>query len=126
MADASRRVLVVDDEVVIRTLLVDALELEGFEVRCVADGEEALQIVDVWPPNVIILDLMMPRMDGFRFRDEQRRRASIADIPVIILSAVRDLHQKTVGLAPAAVIPKPFDLDEVLETVQRFTSESSD
>jgi DNA-binding response OmpR family regulator len=126
MAEASRRVLVVDDEVVIRTLLVDALELEGFEVRCGADGEEALDIVESWSPDLIILDLMMPRMDGYHFRDEQRRRASIADIPVVILSAVRDLHQKTAGLAPAAVIPKPFDLDEVLDTVQRFTSESSD
>jgi CheY-like chemotaxis protein len=122
MAQGGARVLIVEDDAVIRDTLADLLDLEGYEARAVTDGEQALAVLDDWTPDVILLDLMMPRMDAWAFREEQRRRPAIARIPIVVLSAGRDLPTRTRDLDPTAIIPKPFDLEVVLHTVQRLTS----
>jgi CheY-like chemotaxis protein len=114
-----RRVLVVEDDEVVRAVLVEALRFEGYEVRVAADGVAALALLDGWTPDVITLDLMMPGMDGWAFRDAQRALPAVRDVPVIVVSASRDLATTAQALAPAAVIPKPFELDVVLATVDR-------
>jgi CheY-like chemotaxis protein len=117
------RVLIVDDDPAIRRVLELALASEAFEVRQAGDGREGLAILDSWRPDLILLDLMMPVMDGWAFRDRQRETASLADIPVIVLSASCNLRgEQTAAIQPAAALPKPFDLDRLLETVGQVIS----
>ncbi len=120
MSGRTRKLLVVDDDEVIRSFLVEALGDEGYEVRGAADGSEALDLLDVWVPGLIILDLMMPVMDGWTFRTEQRKRPTIADVPVLILSGTHDLGTHAERLQAAGVISKPFDLAMFLSTIERL------
>ncbi|MCC6177573.1 MAG: response regulator [Chloroflexi bacterium] len=124
MPDRKRRVLVVDDDASIQGFLAEALADEGYGVRIAGNGREALSILQEWPPDLILLDLMMPEMDGWAFRAEQRRlNGQAADVPVIVLSAARDLMARTQDLAAARIFAKPFDLDALLTTIDDFTSQ---
>jgi DNA-binding response OmpR family regulator len=109
-------VLVVDDQQVIRDTLQTALDDEGFTVETAANGQEALDILERWQPCVILLDLMMPVMDGWAFRAEQKRSGST--VPVVLLSAAGELATHQVALDAAAVIAKPFDIDSVISTIE--------
>ena len=122
MVEDSPRVLIVDDDDVIRNLLGELLDGEGYAVEAVANGKEALAVLQRWRPDTILLDLMMPKMDGWRFRAEQQRRADVADVPVVILSAARALRARAATLDPVSILGKPFDLDELLRTIDRFTA----
>ena len=114
------RVLVVDDERGIQIVLQEILELEGYVVRLASDGLEALDALTEWRPHVILLDLMMPRMDGSAFRAEQQELAEdVRSIPVIVVSGAHDAQQRADAVQAAAFIPKPFDLDHITNTVQR-------
>ena len=111
-----KRVLVVDDDASIRDLLSTALEDDGYEVMPAANGQDALSVCERWRPDVIVLDLMMPVMDGWTFAKRLRERH---EIPIVVLSAATDLerHARTVGAAE--VVGKPFDLDQLLPKVAR-------
>lgn len=115
-------VLVVDDEPDIRRLVGDALRLEGYQVRTAGDGQEALQRVAEERPDLILLDLMMPVMDGRQFCRLLARAPSRAErparIPVILLSADRRLREQAEELGAAGYLAKPFDLDDLLTAVQ--------
>ncbi len=111
-----KRVLVVDDDSSIRELLHAALLEEGYEVVPATDGQDALSIIERWKPDVIVLDLMMPVMDGWTFARRLRERY---DIPIVALSAVTDLARHAKGLGARDVIAKPFDLDSLLPKVAR-------
>ena len=113
-------VLVVDDDPSIQGFLAEALADEGYAVRTAGDGRRALDVLDGWRPDLILLDLMMPELDGWAFRDEQRRRPAVAAIPVIVLSATRDLEARAQALAPARVFSKPFDLNALLAAVEEL------
>ena len=119
----SRRVLVVDDDATIRGFVSEALADEGYEIRTASNGRRALDVLREWKPNLIVLDLMMPEMDGWTFRAEQRKLPDAADVPVVVLSAVRDLRAQAATLEAASVLGKPFELDELLRTVGRFTAQ---
>jgi len=119
---ATPRVLVVDDDPAIRDFVGQALEEEGYEVRLAVNGQDALTTLSDWPANLIVLDLMMPTMDGWTFRDRQRESKALANIPVIVMSAARNLVGQTERLAPAAILPKPFDLDALLTETERLLS----
>jgi two-component system, chemotaxis family, chemotaxis protein CheY len=116
----SPRVLVVDDDEIIRDFVSEALADEGYEIRTASNGRRALDVLHEWKPNLIVLDLMMPEMDGWAFRAEQRKLPDAADVPVVVLSAVRDLRAQAAALEAASVLGKPFELDELLRTVGRF------
>ena len=113
------RVLVVDDDALIRETLATALSDEGYSVRVAADGQAALETLDEWLPDLIVLDLMMPVMDGHAFRDAQRALGNAADIPVIVLSAAHNIQARASNLDAAAVFPKPFDLSTLLDAIER-------
>ncbi len=121
-ARRSAGVLVIDDDGSIRGFLAEALIDEGYTVRTADDGKRALEVLGAWRPDLILLDLMMPEMDGWTFRAEQLARAEIADIPVIVLSAARDLESWAATLAPAGVFSKPFDLDALLAAIDDVAS----
>jgi CheY-like chemotaxis protein len=113
-------VLVVDDDASIQGFLAEALADEGYAVRTAADGLQALDVLASWRPRLILLDLMMPELDGWGFRSAQRARPDIADIPVIVLSATRDLEARTVAMGAARVFSKPFDLDALLAAIEQL------
>lgn len=111
-------VLVVDDDPDSRTLLELALSLEGFGVHSAANGAEALNSIRLWMPDVILLDLAMPIMDGFAFRAAQLADPRIAHIPVICVSGRHDADVAARQLKLAACVAKPFALDEIVTRVR--------
>jgi CheY-like chemotaxis protein len=121
------RVLVVDDDPDIRDVLSMALEMDGYAVQVVEHGRAALELLLAgrWLPDVILLDLTMPVMDGWTFRAIQRAYDALPRIPVIVVSAVLEPERHADVLAPAAIIAKPFDLENVLATVQAVLDQQS-
>jgi two-component system chemotaxis response regulator CheY len=117
----SRRVLVVEDEDTIGHVVVETLADEGFEVRRARNGREALGILEGWLPQLILLDLMMPVMDGGIFRAKQQRlEGSVANVPVIVLSGAREVRTRAAELGAVAALSKPFELDQLVEAVGRW------
>ena len=116
----SERVLVADDDPDILTVVKVNLELDGFELDPAVDGEEALQRATANPPNVIILDIMMPRMDGLTALHRLRSQAATASIPIILLTARGLPEDRVRGLELGAddYITKPFDITELAARVR--------
>ena len=119
---AGERVLVVDDDAVIRQLICVNLELEGFDVHTAEDGQDALDKVRDVDPVVVTLDIMMPRLDGWETAARLRADPETAHIKVILLSAraqEADLRRGQ-GIGVDAYLTKPFDPDELVEAVRRL------
>jgi CheY-like chemotaxis protein len=113
------RVLVVDDDDTIRATVAEALEFEGYAVESATNGAEALDLVRRKQPSAIVLDLMMPVMDGWEFLKRCREDGLCHGTPVLVISASRNLPQEAVGLGVKGCIAKPFDLDVLLGAVER-------
>jgi diguanylate cyclase (GGDEF)-like protein len=116
----SDRVLVADDDPDILTVVKINLELDGFEVDTAVDGEDAIQKATSTPPNVIVLDIMMPRMDGLTALHRLRSQAATANIPIILLTARGLPEDRVRGLELGAddYITKPFDITELAARVR--------
>lgn len=114
-----RRVLLIDDESSILAVLATLFDDEGYTVCSATNGQEALELLRGWRPDLILLDLMMPRMDGATFRAEQRRLDAAADVPLILLSAAGKAQTSREQFGAAAVIMKPFELEAVLDVVDQ-------
>lgn len=115
------RILVVDDDSALREALAEFLEERGYDVSCAGDGAEALAILAAGAaPDAILLDLAMPRMDGWAFRAAQLRDARWAGIPTIVLSASLGPDGTLEKLAPALALRKPFDLRRLLDALARL------
>ena len=116
----SERVLVADDDPDILTVVKINFELDGFEVETAVDGEDALQKATSNPPEVIVLDIMMPRMDGLTALHRLRSQASTANIPIILLTARGLLEDRVRGLELGAddYITKPFDITELAARIR--------
>ena len=113
-------VLVVDDDPDILEALSEILEAEGFEIRRARNGKEALDRLEPDAPQLILLDLMMPVMDGWEFAQRMRQRPpEIARIPIIVLSADRNVGSKASDLGAVGHLAKPFELNDLLELVRR-------
>ena len=112
------RILVVDDDQVIQQLLKVNLELEGYAVEVASDGEEALVLFDQFQPDLVLLDIMMPKLDGW---EVARRLAEITGgpVPIVLLSARAQESdvQKGNDLGVAAYVTKPFDPIQLLHLV---------
>ncbi len=116
------RVLVVDDDDVIRQLITVNLELEGFEVATAVDGQDCLERVRDVRPDVVTLDVMMPRMDGWEAASRLRADPDTAGIKVVLLSAraqEADLERGN-RIGVDAYLTKPFDPDELIDVVRRL------
>ncbi len=113
-----KRVLVVDDDTDIREVVSDLLESVGYDVARAENGLAALREMRLHLPDLVILDLMMPVMDGWQFRAEQKRDADLAQVPVLVISAATT-HS---DVDAACFIPKPFDADRLLNAVQRLVA----
>jgi CheY-like chemotaxis protein len=114
------RVLVVDDSEVIRQLITVNLELEGFEVVTAVDGEDCLdKVVDV-DPQVVTLDVIMPRLDGFRTAARLRQDARTAGLKIVLITACAQDgdFQRGRDLGVDAYLTKPFEPADLLRTVR--------
>lgn len=120
MADeAAKIILIVEDDLEIRTALADLLMFEGFKVYAAADGQQALDLLRRGiRPNLIILDLMMPVKSGAEFREEQLKDSTIADIPVIVLSADSNIQTVSERLEIRHFLKKPVNLKDLLASVE--------
>lgn len=117
-----KTVLLVEDDPDIADTMADVLRESGYTVHCAADGREALGLLARIPrPGLILLDLMMPSMDGYAFRQQQQRDPRVADIPVVVMTACRPTENQIAGeLDCAAWIHKPFALKELIALVARL------
>jgi len=113
-------ILVVDDERDIRDAIAELLQDEGYEVEEAGDGAEALAKARDCHPLVVLLDLMMPGMNGWEFRDRQRGDPQLAEIPVIVVSALGKVPE----VDAAGYLEKPFDLDDLLSAVRRHAHDA--
>ncbi|MEU1622011.1 response regulator [Streptomyces sp. NPDC008238] len=121
MPGVSGRVLVVDDNKVIRQLIRVNLELEGFEVVTAADGAECLDVVQQVRPDVVTLDVVMPRLDGIgtaaRLRSDPRTR----DVRIVVVSACTQAEvERAVAAGVDAFLSKPFEPGELIRVVRRL------
>lgn len=112
------RVLVIEDDADIRAMITEALECEGYDVVQARDGAEGLRVAREQAPDLILLGLMMPVMDGLTFRAIQRQDRTLARIPVVVVSALR--ADSNPGLDAVAYLQKPFDLDDLYTIVGRY------
>ena len=122
---AAHHVLLVEDDPDTREVLRLILESDGMVVTSAQDGLDALERLldihrrDPFTPCAIVLDYMMPRFSGAQFRDQQLANPEIADVPVILVSAVPDLEAHSMAMRPFAVLQKPIDPDQFTATVRR-------
>ena len=124
MQPIQKRVLVVDDEPTLRDLIADALREADFEVESASNGVEALSLMHRWVPDVVVLDLMMPRLDGSGFTQLMRLNPRFASVPVLLVTAAYGALQAAEQVGARAWLSKPFELDHLVEAVTRLASAS--
>jgi CheY-like chemotaxis protein len=111
-----------EDDDSIRNVMKLALEFEGYKVHVAANGQEGLKVLStISNPNVILLDLMMPVMNGWEFADALGKNLEYARIPIIVVTAFAEKAKNSIRAA--AVIKKPVDLNSLYETVRYFCEE---
>jgi len=115
-------VLIADDEENLLTLLKDNLEERGFEVNAATNGEEALQGVLAHKPNFIILDVEMPKLNGFQVCEKIRANPDFKDVPILILSAYAQPEHIKRGMEAGAnlYMTKPFKMNELEENIRKL------
>lgn len=113
-------VLLVEDDRDIRENMIEFLELEGYEVEAASNGLEALDRLKARTelPSVILLDLMMPVMDGIAFRREQRKDPRIAEVPVVLMTANGRAESHADQIAARALVKKPVDIDALADLLK--------
>lgn len=124
MAAETKRILVADDDPVILRLIQVNLELEGYEVLTANNGQEAVDMAQAEKPDLVILDIMMPRLDGYQACEQLKSSDTTKEIPVIFLSAKAQQGdiEKGQSFGVAAYLTKPFDPTELVEVVERHLS----
>jgi two-component system response regulator RpaA len=121
------RVLVIDDEQGIAQVIRLVLEAYGYDVLLASDGSRGFATAQKQAPDVIILDLMMPLMDGFAVLEALRDDERTAEVPVLVVSAVRraSVEEKVMGLGAKEFLQKPFDVDDLIHGVGHLAGASA-
>jgi CheY-like chemotaxis protein len=119
MAQRRNSVLVVEDNDDLRELVGGILEREGFHVSMAADGQEALDLTTSAVPDLILLDMRMPRMDGWAFAREYRRRHG-QRTPIVVVTAAESAAARAADVGAEGCLAKPFDIEDLLAVVRRF------
>jgi len=124
-ADSKQKILVVDDEASIRRILETRLKMAGYNVVTAEDGEEAVELFNKTNPDIVILDVMMPKMDGYGVTREIRR---VSDVPIIILTALGDVSERITGLELGAddYVIKPFSPKELIARIKAVNKRNND
>ncbi len=116
-----KSILIVDDDADVREMLGQFFAIEGYAVATAGNGREALEQLRRAEhlADLILLDLMMPVMDGWQFRLEQQRDPRLASIPVVVLSAVYNARERAALLGAVDYMQKPVEFDKLIETAER-------
>lgn len=114
------KILVVDDDEGLQTLFKRCLMLKGYGVRVANNGLEALEQVAAEKPDLILLDLMMPIMDGVQFAKAFHRQYTDEHIPIIVVSAADDANRRADEIEADGLLSKPFGIHELLDVVQQY------
>jgi CheY-like chemotaxis protein len=124
--ESQQRILVVDDDPVILRLLQVNFRLEGYDVQTASRGDEALRLARERPPDIIVLDVMMPGIDGYEVCRSLKEDPATADAPVIFLSARAQDADRDQGyaLGVVAYVTKPFDPAQLVDVVRRALSDA--
>jgi CheY-like chemotaxis protein len=117
-----KKILIVDDEFDIVDVLGDLLTAEGYQVVTAANGREGLTRLRDAPVDLVLLDCMMPVVDGPEMLRMMREDERLLDIPVIMMSAA-EMRRRVQALGCSAFLKKPFDLNTLLETIARFVDD---
>jgi two-component system response regulator MprA len=119
-----KTILLIDDDTDTRDVLADALAEEGYRVEVAANGREGLRVLtgEHDRPDAVLLDLMMPEMDGWMFRAEQRKVPALASIPVIAFTAYLLTPDAEEQLGASAILNKPIHLGDLLQTLEKVTA----
>ena len=115
-------VLVVDDDPDVRDLVTEILETWQYDVQTAASGADALHQIREHPPSVILLDLMMPVMNGWEFLRECRRQPPCAPLPIIVMSAAAEARSAVDELGAQALLTKPFEVLDVVTLVDKLAA----
>lgn len=128
MASDPKSILLVDDDPAIRKILSQSLEMEGFVIYQASNGEEALEAIDSTIPDLVILDVMMPKMNGFEVLKNVRASPKTEDLPVVMLTARSSQEDVWEGWREGVdyYMTKPFDIEELLRFVERIFTEPSE
>jgi CheY-like chemotaxis protein len=118
-------ILLVDDNRELCETLAEFLSLQGHAVQCAANGREALRLLAdaQTPPTVILLDLMMPILDGWGFLAERAKEPHLAEVPVVIMSGCRDVAEKAKEFGAVAVLHKPVEPQTLLRVIDHFSEQ---
>ena len=119
----SRPILVVDDDPEILAMLRDFLEGEGLTVRTAENGAEALEALEELAPALILLDMRMPVLDGWGFAEKFRERQ--LGYPIVVMTAAESARRWAEEIGATAYIAKPFDVNELLQTIERHREQDS-
>jgi CheY-like chemotaxis protein len=119
---SSKQVLIVDDDAAILEMIAELLSYEGYKVVTYSEGRGAVAFARSTLPALILLDLMMPEMSGWQVIAALRSSPQTKAIPIVLLSARRDLADAANELKVAAYLEKPFDLDELLDLVRQYVT----
>jgi len=118
----AKLILIVEDDLDVSRLLAEILEAEGYRTATAANGCEALNHLrkNSHYPDLILLDMMMPVMDGWKFREEQQKLPALASIPVVTVTADGDARGKAASIQAAGYLSKPLQIDSLLDEVERI------
>ncbi len=128
MSVIRKKIFLIEDSPEIQLLLERLLKEEGYFITTARNGKEAMAILnsDETLPDLILLDLMMPVMDGYEFRKVQMKTEGIREIPTVVMTADRDIDTKSKSLQAQGFLKKPFvDIDVILDTVAPFFADGS-
>jgi CheY-like chemotaxis protein len=120
--NVGKQVLIVEDEAYLCDLISDVLESEGHHTLSASNGREAMQKLREFRPDIILLDLMMPVMDGWEVMSRLRSNAELAEIPVVIITAIYDVKHTQRDTGAKAVLTKPFDIDQLADVVRMYAA----
>jgi DNA-binding response OmpR family regulator len=119
------RVLVVEDDDALRGMLDDALTTAGFRVRVAAHGAEALRLLQHEIPNVIVLDLMLPWVNGIEVLATLRQQPHLVNVPVLVLTGTMTTAVDLRGFDPLLVMRKPVDVEALAPTIHTLLNRSA-
>lgn len=118
-----KRVLVIDDDLPLRGMLAAALRQHGFQVLLASDGGEGQRAMTIHKPDVVLLDLAMPDVNGWDFLQRLQETGHLGKVPIIVVSAhLRIDPQAILQMGVRAILPKPFNLQELIELIAHLTS----
>lgn len=118
-----KRVLVIDDDLPLRGMLAAALRQHGFQVLLAGDGAEGQRALNIHHPDIILLDLAMPEVNGWDFLQRLQETGHLGKVPIVVLSAhVRVEPAALLQMGVSAILPKPFNLNELIELIEHLAA----